>query len=75
MYKIYGKDWCVYCDRAKVLLTSKGLPYVYYDIEKDEDVRNVALEKSGGQKKVPIIFDTNDNHVGGFDELRISLKV
>jgi glutaredoxin len=75
MYKIYGKDWCVYCDRAKVLLNSRGLPYVYYDIEKDEEVRNMALEKSGGQKTVPIIFDTNDNHVGGFDQLRTSLKV
>jgi glutaredoxin len=73
MYKVYGKEWCVYCDRAKTLLKSKNLDYVYYDIEKDDDARNWSLERSEGQKTVPIIFN-NDNYIGGFDQLREILK-
>jgi glutaredoxin len=74
MYKVYGKDWCVYCDRAKVLLKSKNLDFVYYDIEKDDGAKIMALEKSGGQKTVPIIFHNDDNYIGGFDQLRQALK-
>jgi glutaredoxin 3 len=74
MYKVYGKDWCVYCDRAKTLLKSKSIDFVYYDIEKNDDARTWALESSGGQKSVPIIFDEDGNHIGGFEELRKLLK-
>lgn len=74
MYKVYGKAWCVYCDRAKTLLKSKSLDFVYYDIEKDEQFREWAQERSGGQTSVPIIFDGDDNHIGGFEELRNRLK-
>ena len=74
MYKVYGKDWCVYCDRAKTLLKSKSLDFVYYDIEKNEEDRNWAKDRSGGQTSVPIIFDHNDNHIGGFDQLRETLR-
>lgn len=74
MYSVYGKEWCVYCDRAKTLLMSKNLPFIYFDIEKSDDARKWALESSGGQKSVPIIFDKDDNHIGGFEELRKLLK-
>lgn len=74
MYRVYGKEWCVYCDRAKTLLKSKNLDYVYHDIEKDDEARNWSLEKSKGQKTVPIIFYGEDNHIGGFEELRNRLK-
>lgn len=74
MYKVYGKDWCVYCDSAKTLLKKKNLDFVYYDIEKNEDARTWAKEHSGGQTSVPIIFDEDGNHIGGFDQLRELLK-
>jgi|TARA_R110000868_G_scaffold348788_2_gene609963 glutaredoxin len=74
MYKVYGKAWCVYCDRAKTLLKNKGLEFIYFDIEKDDQFRKWAQERSGGQTSVPIIFDGDDNHIGGFEELRNRLK-
>lgn len=74
MYKVYGKEWCVYCDRAKKLLEDNRLDYVYYNIEKDTEAHAWATENSGGQKSVPIIFDDDDKLVGGFDQLRELLK-
>lgn len=74
MYKVYGKEWCVYCERAKKLLESKNIQYTYFDIIKDDDAREWSLSRAGGQRTVPIIFDSNDNHVGGFDQLRELLK-
>jgi glutaredoxin len=74
MYKVYGKEWCIYCDRAKKLLESKNISYTYFDIVKDDDARHWSLERAGGRRTVPIIFDENDNCIGGFDELREVLK-
>lgn len=73
-WKIYGKEWCVYCGRAKKLLEDLKLDYDYIDIEKDEKARDWALEHSGGQKTVPIIFSPVGELVGGFDQLRSRLK-
>lgn len=73
-WKIYGKEWCVYCNRAKKLFDDLKISYDYYDIEKDDDARKWALERSNGQRTVPIIFTPTNEFVGGFDELRIRLK-
>lgn len=32
MYLVIGRQNCPYCDKAKELLASKGLEYVYVDI-------------------------------------------
>jgi len=74
MYKIYGKEWCVYCERAKKLLESKNIEYTYFDIIKDDAAREWSLARSEGQRTVPIIFDSDDNFIGGFDQLRQALK-
>lgn len=73
MYKVYGKNWCVYCDRAKRLLEEKKLPFEYYNIEADIDAYDYAMANSNGQKSVPIIFHEGAL-VGGFDNLRDHLK-
>lgn len=66
MYRVYGSTGCIYCVRAKALLQSTGLPYVYVDVATDEKAQ--ALFKERGWTKVPQIFE-NDRHVGGFDDL------
>lgn len=73
MYKIYGKNWCVFCDRAKKLLKEKELPFEYYNIEEDSEAFNYASSNSNGQKTVPYIF-RDEVFIGGFDELWKSLK-
>lgn len=73
-WKVYGKEWCVYCNRAKKLLDDLKLAYDYFDIEKDDEARKWALERANGQRKVPIIFSPVGEFIGGFDELRLRLK-
>lgn len=64
---IYTIKICPYCERAKRLLTQKGVKYEEISAE-DEDVRLEMIEKSGGRRTVPQIF-IGDEHVGGCDDL------
>ena len=73
MYKIYGKNVCVYCTRAKKLLNDKNLEYEYFDIEQNSEAYIYARENSNGQETMPIIFKDN-KLIGGFDQLRSILK-
>ena len=80
MYTIYSKESCSYCDRAKELLTQKGLSYN----EKILDVGQTKLEPSNyysvaelqskvpGARTVPQIFE-GDILIGGFDALKQKL--
>jgi glutaredoxin 3 len=65
--KVYTTDWCPYCDRAKALLRSKGVPYEEIDVEGD-DAKRAWLVQTTGQRTVPQIF-IGDEPVGGYTEL------
>lgn len=65
--EIYTTDFCPYCNRAKMLLDSKGYKYVEINAQ-DEKVRSAMIERAGGRKTVPQIF-IGETHVGGFDDL------
>ncbi len=65
--KVYTTDWCPYCDRAKALLRSKGVPYEEIDVEGDDATR-AWLVQTTGQRRVPQIF-IGDEPVGGYTEL------
>jgi glutaredoxin 1/glutaredoxin 3 len=66
MYKIYGHSQCGYCQRAKDVLTEKGISYEYLDIRQDKE----AFEAFSvyNFKTVPVITD-GGVLVGGFDKL------
>lgn len=65
--KVYTTDWCPYCDRAKALLRSKGVPFEEIDVEGD-DAKRAWLVQTTGQRTVPQIF-IGDEPVGGYTEL------
>jgi glutaredoxin 3 len=65
---IYSSKRCPFCDRAKDLLTSKGLEYTEIRVDLDQTEFENMLEKSNGRRTVPQIF-INNHHVGGFDDL------
>ena len=67
MIEIYSKKVCPYCDKAKALLTSKGLEYVEYMVDEDQELFKQMLERSN-KRSLPQIF-INNHHVGGFDDL------
>lgn len=65
--EIYTTEFCPYCNRAKMLLDSKGYKYTEINAE-DAQVRSDMVERAGGRKTVPQIF-IGETHVGGFDDL------
>ncbi len=69
--KIYTKDYCPYCTRAKTLLSRKGVSgnIREIDITRDEALQAEMVNASGGRKTVPQIF-IGTMHVGGFDDLQ-----
>lgn len=64
---VYSTATCPYCDRAKTLLTNKGLQYQEIRVDLDSQAREEMMQKSG-RRTVPQIF-INDEPIGGFDDL------
>ncbi|QDJ97434.1 putative thioredoxin [Aeromonas phage D6] len=71
--KVYGKDNCPYCVKAKELLEDKGIAFEYVDI-KSSGIDTTQLSQLCGRQvtTVPQIF-LDDEHVGGFDDLNARL--
>ena len=67
MLTVYSKNNCPFCDRAKVLLESKGVEYTEVNIEKDPESRQMLVDK--GLRSVPQIFHGYEIIPGGFDGL------
>lgn len=66
MIVVYGKDNCVFCEKAKDLLQSKGLSYEYIDVYEDDSA--LVMFRERGFKTVPQIW-IDHHHVGGYTEL------
>lgn len=65
--EVYSKSSCPHCDRAKSLLSAKGVNYVEIDIT-DDEARTLEMMQRSQQRTVPQIF-INDESVGGFSQL------
>lgn len=66
--KIYSKNPCPYCVRAKNLLQDLGLKYTEIDMTNKIDELQ-ELKNKTGHKTVPQIF-IGQTFVGGFTELQ-----
>ena len=67
MFKIYGKENCQFCTKAKLLLDMKSKEYEYVDITQNTTAYQMFADK--GWRTVPQIFE-DDTHIGGFTELK-----
>jgi glutaredoxin 3 len=65
--RIYSKDRCPFCVRAKALLDRKGVAYQEIDAEHDDALRAWLVETTG-QRTVPQIF-VGDRSLGGFSDI------
>ncbi|SDR62548.1 glutaredoxin 3 [Rhizobiales bacterium GAS191] len=65
---IYTKFWCSYSQQAKALLERKGVDFTEIDIDKEPQLRDEMLQRSGGRRTVPQVF-VGATHVGGCDDL------
>jgi glutaredoxin 3 len=64
---MYSTNWCPYCERARRLLTAKGVSIHEIDVESSAEKRAEMLARSG-RRSVPQIF-IGETHVGGSDDL------
>jgi glutaredoxin len=65
---VWSKDNCTFCDQAKSLLEQRNIAYEEKKIGHGY-TREDLLEAVPTARTVPQIF-VNNNHVGGFTELR-----
>tara|TARA_Y100000996_G_scaffold414701_1_gene406384 strand:+ start:514 stop:768 length:255 start_codon:yes stop_codon:yes gene_type:complete len=66
---IYTGPLCNFCDAAKRLLKRNNIKFTEIDIAKTKGAKDEMLKKANGQKTIPQIFFNND-HIGGYDEIR-----
>lgn len=72
MFTLYTKDNCTYCDQAKMLLTTKGLPFKTLKLGSDI-TREELLAKIPTARTMPQILK-DDQLVGGYTELKSLLN-
>ena len=68
---VWSKYHCPFCDQAKALLQSKGIPFEEKKIG-DGYTKEELLEAVPNARAVPQIF-LDGEHIGGFTELRQKL--
>lgn len=69
---IYTVDYCPYCNKAKKLLTEKGIEFEDNDITQNEDEMREKLGEMyniQGRVTVPQII-INGVHIGGYTDLK-----
>lgn len=66
--EIYTTAFCPYCDRAKALLSRKGIAFEEIDAPTGSQARREAIARSGGRTSVPQIF-IGGRAVGGSDDM------
>ena len=65
---IWSRDYCIYCEHAKMLLNEKGVQYEERKIG-GTWTKEQLLESVPTAKSVPQIF-IDGQHIGGYKELR-----
>jgi mycoredoxin len=57
--KIYGTNWCPDCFRVKQVFSKNNVPFIWYNIEQDEEACAFVEKVNGGFKSVPTIVFTD----------------
>ena len=66
---MYSGPMCTFCEAAKRLLLRNNLEFKEIDISTKDALRDEMIKKANGRRTIPQIF-FDDNHVGGYQELR-----
>ena len=66
---MYTGPMCNFCDAAKRLFARNNLTYKEIDISTKDGLRDEMIKKANGKRTIPQIF-FNDEHIGGYDEVR-----
>ena len=66
---VYSGPMCGFCDAAKRLLERNNLEFKDIDVSTKDGLRDEMTKKANGRRTIPQIF-FNDDHIGGYQELR-----
>ena len=66
---IYTGPLCNYCEAAKRLLTRNNVSYKEINVATVDGAMDEMIKKANGKKTIPQIF-FDDQHIGGYDEIR-----
>lgn len=55
--ELYTASGCQYSEAAREDLEWRGIDFVEYDVEKDEEARKRMLEITGDNRTVPVIVE------------------
>ena len=66
---MYSGPLCNFCEAAKRLFVRNNLEFEEIDISTKDGLRDEMIKKANGKRTIPQIF-FNENHIGGYQELR-----
>ena len=66
--EIYTKNYCIWCDRAKLLLDSKDIEFKEIDLSDDQKREKFYNSIGQNVKTVPQIY-IDDLRIGGYQDL------
>ena len=66
--EIYTKDNCVWCTRAKNLMSDLQIPYLEHDLSDDDERKEFYKRIGEGVSTVPQVY-IDGNRIGGYKEL------
>ena len=55
--ELYTTAGCPYSEAAREHLDWRGVDFIEYDVERDEEALGRMLELTGGNRTVPVIFE------------------
>ena len=55
--ELYTTAGCPYSEAAREDLEWRGVDFIEYNVERDEEARRRMLELTGGNRTVPVIFE------------------
>jgi glutaredoxin len=72
MIEIYSKENCIFCERAKVLLRDRQVPFIEHKLNVDF-TKEVLMERYSNATTFPVIV-VDGFHIGGYDQLLVRLN-
>ena len=66
---VYTGPMCSFCEAAKRLFSRNNLEFKEIDISSKDGLRDEMIKKANGRRTIPQIF-FNEDHIGGYQELR-----
>lgn len=66
--EMYTTSWCSYCRQARTYMKTHNIPFVEYDIEKDNSAKQRMRQLNGGKPSGVPFFAINGHTESGFGE-------